>query len=77
MARQVDDGVIADAVIILAALRDICRERQARYSLPFLSEGEHKTLNSVIEGLGGVQPGYSYGIPDWTGSLKAALLRPH
>lgn len=72
---QVDDGVINDAVVILAALRQICRERQDRYNLHFLTEGEHRTLNTVIDGLGGVQPNHGYGIPDWTGSLKAALLQ--
>ncbi|EIU37093.1 hypothetical protein [Mycobacteroides abscessus] len=75
MTRQVDAEAAADAIIILTALRRMCQERQARYNLPFLTEGEYETLDAAIDGLGGFQPNYSYGVPDWTGSLKAALYR--
>ncbi|WP_235659843.1 hypothetical protein [Mycobacteroides abscessus] len=56
---------------ILAALRDLCRERQAVTKTGYLTESEYESIDEAIEELGGE---YGPGVVDWGGSLRRCLF---
>lgn len=56
---------------ILAALRDLCRERQAVTQTGYLTDSEYASIDEAIKELGGQ---YVPGVIDWRGSLRRCLF---
>lgn len=57
---------------ILAALRDLCRERQAANGSTYLLDSEYAAIDEALEELG--YDGAYGGSVDWLGSLRRCLF---
>ncbi|WP_078327633.1 hypothetical protein [Mycobacteroides salmoniphilum] len=56
---------------ILAALRDLCLERQAVTKTGYLTDSEYAAIDAALEELRGA---YVPGVVDWRGSLRRCLF---
>lgn len=63
---------------ILAALRDLCRERQAATGSYYLTDSEYASIDKALEELGYNDPPFLDGahgvVAEWRGSLRRCLF---
>lgn len=56
---------------IIAAVRILCKERQAATGSSYLTDSEYESIDEALEEVGGA---YGPGVSEWVGSLRNCLF---